>query len=331
MLTPTPASPDLLHVPPISADVYRFRIQALTPLRLPPYKGSTLRGGFGVVFRRTVCTRPQHTTCAPCPLRQTCVYPAVFEASPPPDSEVLRRTDDIPQPFVLRPPADLRTTIDTGEILDFGVILVGKARPLLPHFIVAFETLGRVGLGHPGARYALTAVDAIDPWSAAAERAFESGAVRLTRVGAMTPDRLGERAQALAGQRLSLTFVAPTRITTAERVVNQAPAFQAFLRALLRRQSSLAYFHCGTRWDVDYAALIQQAGAIALEAAHVEWVDWSRWSTRQQQRMTLGGIVGTVSYSGDFRPFAGPLAAGEVIHVGKATAFGNGEYRIDVT
>lgn len=327
----THVSPDLLHVPPVSADVFRFRIRALTPLRLPAYKGSTLRGGFGVVFRRTVCTRPQHTVCAPCPLRQTCVYPAVFEASPPPDSEVLRRADDIPQPFVLRPPADQRTTIEPGEALDFGVILIGKARSLLPHFILAFEALGRAGLGHPGARYALEAVDAIDPWSGATERAFEAGAVQLTHVGSVTPGRLSERAQALTGQRLSVTFMTPTRITTSERVVDQAPGFQALLRALLRRQSSLAYFHCGARWDVDYAALAHQAGAVALEASRVQWVDWSRWSTRQQQRMTLGGIVGTVSYVGDLQPFAGPLAAGEVVHIGKATAFGNGEYRIEVT
>jgi hypothetical protein len=32
-----------------------FTLKALEPLILPPYKGSTLRGGFGAAFRRIVC------------------------------------------------------------------------------------------------------------------------------------------------------------------------------------------------------------------------------------------------------------------------------------
>ena len=321
---------ETLHVPPITADLYRFRIRALTTLRLPVYKGSTLRGGFGSVFRRTVCSRPAYTVCAPCPLRQTCVYPAVFEASPPPGSEVLSRASDLPQPFVLRPPADPRTVIDAGEILDFGVLLIGKVRAFLPHFIVTFEALGRAGLGHPGARYALEAVDAIDPWSGETERAYDSGAVQLTRVGQVNQERLTARAQGIDPQQTTVTFMTPTRITSNEQLVDQVPSFQTLLRALLRRLSSLAYFHCGERWEIAYAELAQQAGSVAISSSDLHWVDWSRWSTRQRQRMTLGGFSGTVSYTGDLRSFMGPLAAGEVVHVGKATAFGNGEYRIAV-
>lgn len=319
-----------LHVPPITADLFRFQIRALATLRLPAYKGSTLRGGFGSVFRRTVCTRPEHKVCAPCHLRQTCVYPAVFEASPPPGSEVLSRVSDIPQPFVLRPPADRRTVIDAGEILEFGVVLIGKARAFLPHFIVTFEALGRAGLGHPGSRYVLEAVDAMDPWSGDTEPAYSSGAIRLTQVGTITPQRIRLRANALNSDTVSVTFVTPTRITSAEQVVEQAPTFQTLIRAQLRRLSSLAYFHCGERWEIDYALLTRQAESVQTQSADVQWVDWGRWSSRQQQRMTLGGLTGAVTYAGDLRPFTGLLAAGELVHVGKATAFGHGEFRTAV-
>ncbi len=35
---------------------FTFHLKAKTPILLPPYKGSTLRGGFGHAFKRVVCT-----------------------------------------------------------------------------------------------------------------------------------------------------------------------------------------------------------------------------------------------------------------------------------
>lgn len=40
----------------------RVTLRALDPLQLPPYKGSTLRGGFGTAFKETVCV-VDHRDC----------------------------------------------------------------------------------------------------------------------------------------------------------------------------------------------------------------------------------------------------------------------------
>ena len=47
-------------------------------LRLPPYKGSTFRGAFGIAFKRAVCI-VQHGDCARCLVRAQCVYPYIFD------------------------------------------------------------------------------------------------------------------------------------------------------------------------------------------------------------------------------------------------------------
>ncbi len=61
----------------------RFVLQADTPLRLNAFAGSTLRGGFGHVFKRIVCT--WHVgDCPRCLLKTTCSYPYIFETAPPP-------------------------------------------------------------------------------------------------------------------------------------------------------------------------------------------------------------------------------------------------------
>ena len=38
---------------------YLFRLTAAERMLLPPYKGSTLRGGFGHAFRRSSCANPE--------------------------------------------------------------------------------------------------------------------------------------------------------------------------------------------------------------------------------------------------------------------------------
>ena len=83
-----------------------------------------------------------------------------------------------------------------------------------------------------------------------------------------------------------------------------------------------------TVWEDLYRGLIEQARGVELAENHTGWVDWERYSTRQKQRMNLGGLIGEARYSGDLAPFLPLLALGELVHVGKACAFGNGLYRI---
>ncbi len=44
--------------------------------------------------------------------------------------------------------------------------------------------------------------------------------------------------------------------------------------------------------------------------------------------MKLGGFVGRITFEGDLTPFLPYIRIGEAVHVGKATSFGLGRYRI---
>ena len=46
--------------------------------RLPPYKGSMLRGAFGHALRRAVCAMGPEQPCPTCSLRLACVHPRLF-------------------------------------------------------------------------------------------------------------------------------------------------------------------------------------------------------------------------------------------------------------
>ena len=100
------------------------------------------------------------------------------------------------------------------------------------------------------------------------------------------------------------------------------------MRSLLRRLSSLAYFHHGWDLDLDFTGLIDRAEEVRIIEDNTRWVDWERYSSRQDSRMNLGGLVGRVTYQGPLSAFMPLLKFGELIHVGKGAVFGMGKYKI---
>ncbi len=75
----------------------RLHFEAQEPLRLPPYKGSTFRGAFGVTFKCTVCI-VRHRECKRCLIQKQCVYPYVFDTPVAEGPGIFRgsRASDIP-------------------------------------------------------------------------------------------------------------------------------------------------------------------------------------------------------------------------------------------
>jgi hypothetical protein len=88
----------------ISFASFHFHLRATTELNLPPYKGSTLRGAFGTVFKDTVCV-VEHRDCDRCILKLKCAYPYIFDTPIPEGSERMRKYERAPHPFVIDPPS----------------------------------------------------------------------------------------------------------------------------------------------------------------------------------------------------------------------------------
>ena len=89
-------------------------------------------------------------------------------------------------------------------------------------------------------------------------------------------------------------------------------------------------------WDAD-GPLVDNFGSLLAASANIRdkkrlvWRDWTRFSSRQQQKMTLGGVIGEWTLSGTLTPFLPFLRLGEWLHVGKEASFGLGRYTISTT
>ena len=125
----------------ISFASFVFHLRATTDLDLPPYKGSTLRGAFGTVFKETVCVM-DHRDCDRCILRLKCAYPYIFDTPIPEGATRMRKYERAPHPFIIEPPLETQQLYKPNEPFVFGLTLIGKAIDYLPYFIYAFERMG---------------------------------------------------------------------------------------------------------------------------------------------------------------------------------------------
>lgn len=296
-------------------------------LHLPPYKGSFLRGGLACSFRRLVCGRPE-AECRTCLLRHNCPYALVFESGPSPDAQALRLYENVPQPFVLEPPWDGRTTYDPGDRLAFGLTLVGRAVQLLPYFIVSLEEWGRFGLGRGRRPFAMLEVAARNPLTGDREVVFRAPERTVRDPGwVVRAEDLWEEAPGPPEQEMTLGFLTPVRVLHEGRLAAR-PEFHVLIRNLLRRVSALYYFYHGRAYEADFAEIIRRAAAVELVRDLTMWVDWERYSGRQDRRMKMGGFVGRAVYRGPIAAFRGLLRLGELIHLGKGAVFGLGKVRL---
>ena len=303
----------------------RLTFRATVNLRLPAYAGSAWRGAFGHALKRLVCVT-RDPACPSCLLYRSCIYPYLFET--PPDLGVgkLTKYTAAPHPYVLIPDAltpDARGGVITqGETVALDVILLGHGHRHLPYVIHALNQAGQRGLGQDRGALELLSVTQADgdDW-----RLVYTPGSAFAPVPAMVP------ATPPVPAALTLRFLTPLRLTSENRLVSQDRfRFHHLFSSLLRRISLLTAFHTDAPLETNFAELTQSARAVALKNAQLRWHDWTRFSSRQDALVQMGGLVGEIELTGaDLEPFWPYLWLGQWTHAGKGAVMGLGRYRIE--
>lgn len=302
---------------------YRFTIKPKRELILPPYKGSTFRGGFGHAFRRAVCME-REKECSGCSLRSKCVYSYVFETSVP--HEVGKQQDkEVPHPFIIEPPIDERSHYGIDDRLNFDLVLIGRAVDYMPFFIFAFEEVGRVGVGRNKGQYSLEKVIGMN--NGEDTLIYDGKSHFRDDFSTIDSNDIINEGEISNSQRVKLRFLTPARIKYNGKLITDAN-FEIVIRNLLRRLSSLAGVHCGEKWELDWKGLIDRTKEIKTVLSDLVWKDWERYSQRQDTKLKMGGFLGEITFEGDLTEFMPFLKLGEYLHIGKGTVFGLGKYEI---
>jgi len=301
---------------------YRLEFEVTTPLHLPAYAGSTLRGAWGAALRAASCMTKQ-AACEGCPLLATCPYAAIFESRPPQDGEpLLQDFSQVPKPYVIEPPELGERDYAPGEKLAFDLVLAGRALEHLPLILWAHVKAFRRGVGRgDGTAKLLCVVHCGDCETVVLDG--PEGSI-LDHTAAVPPaPTFGEHSETI-----TLRFYTPLRLqSNGRRASADELTAHKLLMALVRRTALIARFHGPGRLDLDFTDLARRADGIASQT-NLRWRDWTRYSSRQRQKMALGGVVGEWTLTGDLAPFAPFLHLGQWLHVGKEATFGLGGYHI---
>lgn len=275
------------------------------------FPAATIRGGFGITLRKLVCPTID-MNCQLCILRHNCVYCYLFETIPDPDAVRLRQYKAIPHPFSL-------WCCQDGDTVSVKLVLIGKAIQSLPYFIYTLRKLGSQGLGKGHIRYRLSQVSSGD------QLLYADGSddVNMTFEPDLFCVKNGEAAQGSC----TLNFYSPLLLRKAGKIVDGYDNY-AFFTTLLRRITTLYAIHCDGENIEDCKPLIKKWEDSITAEVTMDVVRNKRYSTRQNREIDYDGFTGEVRLTGDIGIFMPFLKAGEVLSVGKNTAFGFGKYRL---
>jgi len=236
----------------------------------------------------------------------------------------MRLYPEVPHPFAIYFPADAES-FEPDEKFTFEFILFGRGAQYLPHVICAFQILGKMGLGKIiSGRRGKFQVETVQSLLPDKTTIFQHPSSELTFVEPASIDVEGALKEK-ASVSIEVAFMSPLRLKYKEKIVKSLE-FHMLTRSLLRRVSSLLYFHNGRELELDFNALVSRSEQIRKIKDGSSWKSYHRFSSRQKRKMEMGGLVGSIRFEGDVSEFRPLLALGEIIQLGKNTSFGLGKY-----
>ena len=296
-------------------------VQATQPVAWPHFAGSTLRGAFGRALRRAACITGQNQ-CTGCPLRNSCAYGVVFDPAAPAQPLHPSFRDGLPR-YLVQPPALGACQLHPGQTQSYDLLLLPGTQA---HHSLIEHTLR----------------------AAVEKELFAPSLFKLvgTQIShtAVLPAMTGTPAQdhANAGH-ITLRWLTPLRLQYQNKPVFKPQQLDApgLVRALLRRQmqwQQITGQKPGAPQQADTPTSkpaqpdpMHQAQTCTLDTSNLQWHDIQRHSGTQNQKLPLGGLIGSATLSGPRRALQSLLPLlqmGEQLHIGKETVMGLGRYQL---
>jgi len=226
---------------------------------------------------------------------------------------------------VFRIPHTQDVLLQPGDTFTFGLTILGAALTQLPYLLAALREVGQAGLGHLRGVLELTEVQSVNPYTGETVTLLQEGQLGvhlhpiILNVDHLPPVPDGE---------VTLDLQSLVNIQVDGRTV-QNLHFPVLVRALQRRISNLEQIHGGRRsMGQDFTTLPYLARTVNTRNLDLRPVTQARKGSRPNERAMMHGWMGTLSYTGDLRPFSVLLRYGEQLGVGKWAHFGAGLYTL---
>jgi len=307
---------------PLPIARYQFEFTVTKSFTTPDYCGSMLRGSFGHALKKIACVSNQQD-CKQCELYHRCPYTAIFET--PPKPHVLQKFSQIPSPYIIEPIYSNKKHYANSERFVFSMVLTGIALKEISLLILAWIRVFEKGVSKDKGQGVLKKVSLAHP-DDQLELVFKPGDNEVIKHSNELHLPINKSLKTLC-----LKIKTPWRIQkNSKPITSDSLLAKDILISLARRTSLVNEFHNNIPNQYDFSLLYNLVDEVQVQS-DLYWQDWSRYSTRQKHKMTLGGFMGDVKLSGNLTEFISLLYLGQWLHVGKNTTFGLGQYQLYLT
>ncbi|HHW7506435.1 TPA: CRISPR system precrRNA processing endoribonuclease RAMP protein Cas6 [Mannheimia haemolytica] len=288
---------------------YRLQFVVSEPFSLPEYAGSALRGVFGRSLRRIACMTKQKD-CQGCPLYRSCPYTNIFE-TPAPVAHSVQKFSQAPNGYIIEPLEWGERNYMVGDVFAFDLVLFGRLISQLALIVFAFKR----GLEYNLAGGKATLRDVC----------FEGQSI--LKNGIITEHLAQITLPPFLPNSVEIELDTPLRLQNDGVPLNESYIHKERLFiGLAKRLALLSEFHHQPIM-LDFDQIKQDIQQVK-DDKNLYWQDWTRYSSRQKQKMHLGGVMGGWRFEQLSPMLANLLYIGQWIHCGKNATFGLGKYRI---
>ncbi len=311
-----------------------FTIQFLEDGTLPWWKASALRGGMGDMLLKQFCIKDKKCDKngkhkgVKCDFKDECIVQRIMKSKMDILPNFMSEDDSMGFVFECN---DFRTYANKGDTLEFKLILFGKNIVNFGHILEAFFKLGQVGIGKYRVKFSVVKVLNTSRRTIINDKLFNLSRVVPCTVGNYVDHRLEELGLDPGddGGDIDMKLISPLQIKYKGEILENNFCFkkyfdvEALVATLVRR---LYILRC-------YEGIEEGSNQYEGEYPLMEYKMFrdgfrERYSFESDQKMVFKGVTGEIGLKNVNSELLRYLLAGELLHIGRTTSFGLGQYRI---
>ena len=307
-----------------------FTIQFTEDTVLPKQKVSAIRGGIGEMLLRANCVRDRE--CDTCDFSEECIVQRIMYSKYEKKPSFVTTGESIGYVIECE---NYEEIFEQSDTMNFQLLLLGKNIVYFNQYLQAVSMLGLSGLGKHQAHFVVAGVKNQCNQDILIRSSVNMQNYRISNIGEYISYRMrqlqkkqqkdqiediSEKGLAWSG---TLVFRTPFTVKYQGEFIRRLH-MDSIIASVRRRLYMLDCFE-GIEAEVFWE---ETPEAAVTESQQSRQESISRYSNRRESAMILRGIQGSIRFSGADLETVKLLLAGELIHVGKNTSFGFGEYRV---
>ena len=293
-----------------------FTIEFQEDTILPKHKVSAIRGGVGEMLLQANCVRDRK--CENCDFCSECIVQRTmysqFEIKP----SFVTTGESVGYVYEC---TDYREKFLEGDRLEFNLLLFGKNIVYFNQYMQAIYALGQQGLGKNFSHFRVVEVrNSKQHPILSGDDSLNMANYEILRVEEYVEHRRAQIKSDL--QSYKLTFVTPLTLKYQGEFIQEF-RMDAITASVRRR---IYMLDCFEGIDNEWYREMSTVPEVIKQESRLQGVE--RYSSRKNEKMMLRGIKGFLETGPMEEEVLAMLLAGELLHIGKNTSFGFGQYKL---